>query len=155
MYKRFVNIVIFIFILTIAFAQNPQKKPCTISKHQWQQQMTEKKRLYFIEKMNLTETETVAFTTLFNKYEDDMRASHHKVFLASKKCEEKQNDESYNNFLNTITNEKKYQGEREAEFINSLKKIMSVEKAYKYCDAERDFKMLMMKEVAPAPKIQK
>lgn len=126
-----------------------------MSKQQWQQQMTEKKRLYFIEKMNLTETEIVAFTSLFNKYEDDIRASHHKVFMASKQCEAKQTEESYNNFLNTITNEKKYQGEREAEFINSLKKIMSAEKAYKYCDAERDFKMLMMKEVRPAPAIQK
>ena len=29
---------------------------------------------------------------------------------------------------------------------------MSAEKVFKYCDAERDFKMLMMKEVPPAPK---
>ena len=32
---------------------------------------------------------------------------------------------------------------------------MSTEKVFKYCDAEREFKMLMMKEVQPAPKVQK
>ena len=98
---------------------------------------------------NLT---TYSFTTLFTKYNEDIRSSHIRVFRASQKCETEKSEESYKNFIDVITTEKKYQGDREAEFIKSLKNIMSAEKVFKYCDAERDFKMLMMKEVQPAPK---
>ena len=157
MYKKFINIIILSLVATTLFAQQnaPKSTQTKVSRQKWQQQMTEKKRLYFVEKMNLTETESAAFTTLFNKYEEEIRASHRKIFKAFKECEANQTEDSYNNFINIITTEKKYQGEREAEFINSLKKIMSTEKVFKYCDAEREFKMLMMKEVQPAPKVQK
>ena len=153
MYKKFISIIICSLIMTSVFAQGPSNPPrAKVSKQQFHKQMFEKKRLYFIEKMELTETESAAFTTLFTKYNEDIRSSHIRVFRASQKCETEKSEESYKNFIDVITTEKKYQGDREAEFIKSLKNIMSAEKVFKYCDAERDFKMLMMKEVQPAPK---
>ena len=80
MYKKFISIIICSLIMTSVCAQGPSNPPrAKVSKQQFHKQMFEKKRLYFIEKMDLTETESAAFTTLFTKYNEDIRSSHIRV----------------------------------------------------------------------------
>lgn len=110
------------------------------------EQARQRKRLYFIGKMELNEVDKTIFLELFDKYEDAIHRSRNTDRDARMSVTDGFTDEQYLEVIKIITNESMKQAQARQSFIESLQKTLNPEQVYKFFKAEGEFNRQLVRD---------
>lgn len=125
------------------------------SRSEWFSQMREKKLVFLVNAMDLTETEKAAFAVLFEKNETETGECYREMRSAKRFMSENPTEEEYKNAVKVVRIQMLKIAQLRADYLESLEKIMPAEKIYKLYEAEEAYKKLLISDMGRCKRVEK
>ena len=125
------------------------------SRAEWFSQMREKKLVFLVNAMDLTETEKAAFAVLFEKNETETGECYREMRSAKRFMSENPTEEEYKNAVKVVRIQMLKIAELRAEYLESLEKILPAKKIYKLYEAEEAYKKLLISDMGRCKRVEK
>ncbi len=125
------------------------------SRAEWFSQMREKKLVFLVNAMDLTETEKAAFAVLFEKNETETGECYREMRLAKRFMSENPTEEEYKNAVKVVRIQMLKIAQLRADYLERLEKIMPAEKIYKLYEAEEAYKKLLISDMGRCKRVEK
>lgn len=125
------------------------------SRAEWFSQMREKKLVFLVNAMDLTETEKAAFAVLFEKNETETGECYREMRSAKRFMSENPTEEEYKNAVKVVRIQMLKIAQLRADYLESLEKIMPAEKIYKLYEAEEAYKKLLISDMGRCKRVEK
>ena len=153
--------IILLLVLAMSLPMMAEEK-CDKPKHEhhksraeWFAQMREKKLVYLVDAMNLTETEKAAFTVLFEKNETETSECYREMRAAKKFKSDEPTEDEYKNAVKVVRIQTLKIAQLRADYLEELEKIMPAEKIYKLYKAEEAYKKLLISDMSRNKRVEK
>ena len=126
-----------------------------VSRAEWFAQMREKKLVFLVDAIGLTETEKAAFAVLFEENETETGACYREMRSAKKLMSAEPTEEEYKNAVKVVRIQMLKIAQLRADYLEKLEKIMSAEKIYKLYEAEEAYKKLLISDMGRGKRVEK